>query len=773
MCTRANTIRRLLIATLCACLVPRLVAADARLQASGTRVEVEQHLMALERGAIRLGATPDDASVRVVLGFTWRDRAALERFVRAVNDPHSPLYQQFLDARTFSRRFAPRAAQVAAAARFLRRNGLRVVEIAPSRLQITAEGPAARVAAALQTGLLQVRDSRGVHTVAATAPQVPIELGAQVVAVGAATALAPPDAGPDRPPVAEAPFAPADIARLYGFDTLYDDGVRGEDARHATIAIATAFDFDARDLTAFWRANDIARDLSSVELITVAGNSSGSPTAGDRMETTLDVEWASAMAPGSRVLVYAGTDASSTTLLRAYDRIVTENRAAVLTTSWGRCETDYPRAYVNQVDAVFLRAAAQGITVIAASGDAGAFACGDDAPGVSFPASHPYVLAVGGTALRPRDDGFDETVWPGSGGGVSTRFAAPTWQMHPSSQRVLADVAFNADLGSAYLMLNDGGWLAAGGTSVGAPIWAALVALGNQARAAAGRAPLGLAAPQLCEMALSPTLQPAPFVDVVSGENGAFAAGPGWDFPTGWGSPRAHAVVDALAHWTPSADGRGGVTELMPLVAARRGASGAVRMRFQRRCATTDLDMHARGLAPGHYTVWVDGTAVASFDTDSRGDAILGVPQVDLRGCSVQLTDARGDVQYALPGDVPEVIDETLSAPLVSTGMSAAATGSLSYRAGAGREQLTVEARQLPVGSYEVRLGTDTIGSLKVTSAGLAASARFDTLGVNGAPLPTSPLCKPVLIVRAGSAYLRSTADALTPGECVKGERQR
>ena len=89
------------------------------------------------------------------------------------------------------------------------------------------------------------------------------------------------------------------------------------------------------------------------------------------METTLDVEWASAMAPGSRVLVYAGTDASSTTLLRAYDRIVSENRAAVLTTSWGRCETDYPRAYLNLVDAVFLRAAAQGITVIAASGDAG------------------------------------------------------------------------------------------------------------------------------------------------------------------------------------------------------------------------------------------------------------------------------------------------------------------------------------------------------------------------------------------------------------------
>ena len=129
--------------------------------------------MPLERGAVRLGATADDATVRIVLGFTWRDRAALEQLVTAVNDPHSPLYQQFLTSREFARRFAPRAAQVAAAARFLRRQGLRMVEIAPSRLQVTAEGPAVRVARVLGTSLLEVRDRHGVHTVTAEAPQLP------------------------------------------------------------------------------------------------------------------------------------------------------------------------------------------------------------------------------------------------------------------------------------------------------------------------------------------------------------------------------------------------------------------------------------------------------------------------------------------------------------------------------------------------------------------------------------------------------------------------
>ena len=264
-----------------------------------------------------------------------------------------------------------------------------------------------------------------------------------------------------------------------------------------------------------------------------------------------------------------------------------------------------------------------------------------------------------------------------------------------------------------------------------------------------------------------------PFVDVVAGDNGAFAAAPGWDFPTGWGSPRADALVDALAHWTPSPDGRGGVATIMPLAATEAGVAGAVRMRFQRRCMTTDIDMHARGLPPGHYTLWVDSTAVASFDTDSRGGAIFSVPQVDLRGCHVQLTDDAGEVRFTLPGDrPPDGGDEQLSAALTNTGMVFGARGTMRYRGGGGREQLTVTTQMLPVGIYDVRLGAETIGTLKVTTAATEVTARFDSLGMSGAPLSVSPLCKPLLVVRAGSAYLRGTADALTPGECSDGERR-
>ena len=189
---------------------------------------------------------------------------------------------------------------------------------------------------------------------------------------------------------------------------------------------------------------------------------------------------------------------------------------------------------------------------------------------------------------------------------------------------------------------------------------------------------------------------------------------------------------------------------------------------------TTAIVMHARSLQPGHYTLWVDNAPVASFDTDARGGAILSIPQVDLRGCRVQLTDDAGEVRFALPGDAPppDGGDERLSATLASTGLVAGVRGTVLYHGGGGREQLTVQTQMLPAGSYDVRLGVETIGTLKVTSAGTVVTARFDTLGLSGDPLAVSPLCKPLLVVRDGSAYLRSTADALTPGECVGGQRQ-
>ena len=744
-----------------------LVLAPATLVA-GERAAVEQHLRTMPSGAVLLGRAAPDTSVGIVVGFPWRERHELDRFLRAVRDPRSPEYGHYLTAAEFARRFAPRAREIAATARYLRRAGLAVTGISPSRALLTAAGPAAVVEQALGTALVEVSDRGRRQTMAAVAPLLPAELSGQVLAVGSADELRPLTDDAMRMEPVDMPFDPAEIAAVYGFDHLYANGQRGEDARHSTIAVATAFAYDPADVETFWREEDIDRAANLTEQIVVPGVLDEAPPAtSDTLESTLDVEWAAALAPRARVLAYVGTDAMSTTFLRIYDRIVSDNRAAVMTTSWGRCEKDYPTAFLAQADAIFERAAAQGITVVAAAGDRGAFECGGDTPSASFPASHPYVLAIGGTTLAPHAGGLQETVWSGSGGATSSRFAAPAWQMHAASGRVLSDVAVNADPGSGYVTLHAGNWLLVGGTSVGAPVWAGLVALTNQARVAAGRPALGLAAPQLCELAYATALDPAPLVDIVSGSNG-LGAEPGWDFPTGWGAPNAVALVAALTDWSPSPDGVGGVTEVIALQAADESVAGAARLRVRRRCLSGGMIVHLRGVAAGAYTLVIDGQPVASLATDRTGDAIASVPGVDIRGLRIQLVDADGVVRFADTAPI-DGGGSTLQAQaaMVNTGVAPSARGTITYRATGVREELTVRLEGLPTATYEIRLGSDRLGTLAV-SGGAVVEARYDSLGISGAALPASPLCTAIMVLRDGSAYLRTTVDALTPGECRK-----
>ena len=113
-------------------------------------------------------------------------------------------------------------------------------------------------------------------------------------------------------------------------------------------------------------------------------------------------------------------------------------------------------------------------------------------PTVAYPASDPYVTAVGGTTLLTDSSGVraSETAWQDSPGGASSFFSRPTWQRGPgvpqSQNRGISDVAFDADLNTGYWSYFQGNWLSnTGGTSFGAPNWAALWALGVEAEGGA------------------------------------------------------------------------------------------------------------------------------------------------------------------------------------------------------------------------------------------------------------------------------------------------
>jgi subtilase family serine protease len=182
-------------------------------------------------------------------------------------------------------------------------------------------------------------------------------------------------------------------------------------------------------------------------------------------------------------------------------------------------------------------------------------ASGDNGAGTLYPSASPNVLTVGGTTLNLTTSGtiISESGWSGSGGGYSSVEGEPSYQSSagisdPSGKRGVPDVAYDADPNTGYYVYDSnyyglGGLWAVGGTSAGAPQWAALVAIADQGRRLAGNVSLDGASQTL------PALyqHPADFHDITSGSNGAYSAHSGWDPVTGLGSPIANKLIPDLA----------------------------------------------------------------------------------------------------------------------------------------------------------------------------------------------------------------------------------
>jgi len=697
-----------------------------------------------------------NTEVQVVIGVGWRNQTELDQFLIDVADPRSADFNRYLTAQAFESRFGPTSHTRAAIKTRLRERGFTSIDTATSSTLFTAVAP---TDATLPTRFISAADllDGAQIPLAAMAVSAPGQSGSSRAP---SVELRPPTIGPSLPPQEGGPFRPDDIARIYGFDRLYGGGISGTDDRGSTIAIATALDLDRDALQRFWREVGIDRTMDSIEVIPVNG-----PLATTHTETTLDTEWASAMAPGARILVYAAADTSTAAFLQVYDRIVRDNRAAVMTTSWGLCEREVPSAMRQQAHAIFQRAAAQGITTIAASGDNGAFDCGDASPGVSFPASDPLVLAVGGTSVHDEGGGVSESAWQGSGGGWSSAWSAPPWQMMVATGRVMADVAFNADPGSGFLAYVDGGWWNFGGTSVSAPCWAALVALINQRRVEAGRDTLGLAAPALCEIAHSPALVSHALRDVMTGHNNGFPATPGWDFPTGWGTPQASNLAEALATWDPPADPSGATSESLVFTPGAAGSTGAILARFAHRCMTKMLQLRARGVPPGSYVLEMDAQPLASFDVGSDV-AVLDLVGVDPHGHVLEVRDANQTVLFSADWPASPSPPLQLRVPLLNTGVLDGAIGMVTYRRSGGREQFAVVVRGVPAGTYAVRVGAEQIGSLTINPGQRGARVAFDSAGVSGRAVGVSPLCTVVAVLSNEELILRTRSTAFTVESC-------
>jgi kumamolisin len=257
--------------------------------------------------------------------------------------------------------------------------------------------------------------------------------------------------------------------------------------------------------------------------------------------------------------------------------------------SYGECESIVQPYTASRtlVERQLTATAALGITTVVAAGDTGSSACArgvpaneltssDKKPQVSWPASSPWVLAVGGTNLTLGADNsiastgaWNDTAYAapfqataGGGGGSSAFESRPWWQpaqsFASSSKRMVPDVAAFADESPGYPIVCSSGVQGCkgsgqsitfvGGTSAATPLVAGMIALWVQQAHGEGLPKPGFVAPLLYNLAQH---KPGAFIDVVQGTNSLFGGSccptrPGFDLATGWGSPSAGVIASSL-----------------------------------------------------------------------------------------------------------------------------------------------------------------------------------------------------------------------------------
>jgi hypothetical protein len=570
------------------------------------------------------GDVPADTPIpHVVVYLGLRDRAGLEAAIAAQHDPRSPAFGRWLDAEEIADRFGPRRTHYAGVRRWLRERGLAVEADSPFRVALTVSGTATTVEHAFGTRLGRVRANGRLHRVPRADALVPAARGVRGL-------LGLDDLSPFRPLVRLADdrlaLAPADFARVYDVTPLWDAGLTGQGA---SIAVVARSNFELEDVTQF-SSRFSGRPLREPTRAFVGADPGILPQVGEVTEVLLDTQWSAGLAPEADVrVVIASPDGDIPEALAA---AVNAGQAGVISLSFGLCEQLAVGVVTELFDGYYAIANAQGQTVVAAAGDWGNRDCApvSSAPAVNALASSPHVVAVGGTAL---DALFDrsgelvgrqqETVWndaAGSGGGgESLVFARPTFQLGltPFAGRVLPDVALAASPRTpGYVIVENGVVRVVGGTSAGAPAFSGILALMLQHLETDG---LGHVLPRLYALAAAAARgERAPvFDDVVAGTNG-FDAVPGFDLASGWGTPRAAALLEGLGSLPP------GVCEpeLGCLVPGRGGTRKACLAEWLIERRVPDVDR--RGL-PSPRQTCRDGDPECDADAVADGRCTLRV----------------------------------------------------------------------------------------------------------------------------------------------------
>ena len=541
--------------------------------------------------ATDLGPTAATDTITVTVWLSLHNQARLAQLVKDQQTKGNANYHKWLSAADVAAQFSPTAQEVKSVSNYLQAKGLTVVGAAENNAYVEASGTIAQVQQAFKVSIHNFSYHGKVYRSNTANPTVTDASGAHVAAIsglddygyqpdlaaagGGAPTMTPLSAGTngvffaaqclygseshtftsadasvtatyigqrygadiansDPGTLAPCGYSPAEMQAAYNLTASY---AAGYDGTGQTIVITDAFGSPTiqQDVATFSEVYGLPPADLTVYQAPGADNSGPGrcakfDCAGWAAETTLDVEWAHAMAPGAKIALVIAASPNAN-LDQAINWAVLHRLGNVISNSWSMLEGLGNPATYDRMNRILMTAAAQGVDVNFSSGDSGDETINTGFKTVDFPASSPYATGVGGTSLflDKATDGtvsnVQQTAWGtnltkiadvapgnapynppqslgfqyGAGGGASLTYAKPSWQTGTGtgSMRMVPDVSMLADpYTGAEIIQTVGGQLSVGsigGTSLAAPMFSGVMAIATQK---AGHA-LGQAAPLL------------------------------------------------------------------------------------------------------------------------------------------------------------------------------------------------------------------------------------------------------------------------------------
>jgi len=526
--------------------------------------------------------------------------ADLNDLLQQQQAPSSPNYHNWLTPEQYADRFGLAQSDLDQVIAWLEDQGFQVDYLARSRTWIMFSGTAAQVFSAFHTQIHEFNSRGKLHFANLTDPSIPVAFDAVIALIRGLDDFR---AEPRKLKIAPIPdftsggshsLVPGDIAAIYDINPLYQSGVTGSGQK---IAVVGQTDINLSDIEHF--RSVFGLPANDPQLVLVTGSQNPGVSAGDLIESSLDLEYSGAIAPNATIQFVYSTDVW-TSLTFAVDQAI----APVISMSYGYCEpqiSSEPASTAAYFRSVAQQANSFGITWLAASGDSGAADCDVGQPpvatqglAVELPASVPEVTGVGGSEFMEGSGHYwastnnangssalsyiPEMAWndtplsgglASTGGGASIFFSKPSWQsgvgVPNDSVRDVPDLSFSAanDHDPYQIYANGQGWYV-GGTSVSTPVFSGVLALLNQYLLSGSQAKVGLGNVNPALYRLSQTTTGI-FHDITVGNNVVpcqsgtpnctngqmgYSAGVGYDQATGLGSLDAYNFV---TRWNASA----------------------------------------------------------------------------------------------------------------------------------------------------------------------------------------------------------------------------